>query len=188
MTNLYIGSWFSSLTRRSFHCLCICLCSIFFFFRYQWCPRSDDAVSSLVYYQCFTSRTLRLDFEHQRRDFSALLYFLSPLLLQFTGKLQYSQTADLEEIWYARYVVYANGYVTCKVAGTDGMTSEGFINSSGSRRSQDSPSQVDDSSGDSCGGVEGRQQLLPQLQHFILEQLERKKTQMCWNTQQNCIL
>lgn len=62
-----------------------------------------------------------------------------------------------------------------KVAGTDGMTSEGFINSSGSRRSQDSPSQVDDSSGDSCGGVEGRQQLLPQLQHFILEQLERKK-------------
>lgn len=126
MTNLYIGSWFFSLTRRSFHCLCICLCSIFFFFRYQWCPRSDDAVSSLVYYQCFTSRTLRLDFEHQRRDFSALLYFLSPLLLQFTGKLQYSQTADLEEIWYARYVVCANGYVTGKVAGTDGMTSEGL--------------------------------------------------------------
>lgn len=42
---------------------------------------------------------------------------------------------------------------------------------------RDSPPQVDDSSGDSCWRVEGRQKLLPELQHFVLEHLAKTNQQ-----------
>lgn len=124
MTNLYIGSRFSSLIRRSFHCFCICLCNLFFFSG----TSGVRGQMTLFPVWCITSvlPAGRSVWTWNTKDGISLPYCIS--CLHCYCSLLENCSIPRQRTWKRSDTPDTSSMLTAtwrKVAGTDGMTSEG---------------------------------------------------------------